>query len=73
MEQKSPEQAEQQEVEERSAPTGKVVYKTILNEGETELQRPSSALFWSGIAAGLSMGFSMVAEGLLRAYLPEAP
>ncbi len=73
MEQKSPEQAEQQEVEERGAPTGKVIYKTILDEGETELKRPSSALFWSGIAAGLSMGFSMVAEGLLRAYLPDAP
>ncbi|MFN2578358.1 MAG: formate/nitrite transporter family protein, partial [Pyrinomonadaceae bacterium] len=28
--------------------------------------------FWSGLAAGLSMGFSMIAEGLLHAYLPDA-
>ncbi|HEX8522169.1 MAG TPA: formate/nitrite transporter family protein [Tepidisphaeraceae bacterium] len=61
-----------QEAEERSAPTGKVVYKAILHEGEEELERPSSALFWSGLAAGLSMGFSLVAEGLLKYYLPHA-
>jgi formate/nitrite transporter FocA (FNT family) len=60
------------EAEERSSPSGKVVYKAILGEGEDELERPSSALFWSGLAAGLSMGFSLVAEGLLRAKLPEA-
>ena len=65
--------AEQQEAEHRGAPTGRVIYKTILQEGEDELSRPSSALFWSGLAAGLSMGFSMIAEGLLRAYLPDAP
>src|SRR3712207_4167985 len=65
--------SEQKEAEERSAPSGKVVYQAIMKEGEGELKRPSSALFWSGLAAGLSMGFSMIAEGLLHAYLPEAP
>jgi formate-nitrite transporter family protein len=65
--------AEHQEAEERSAPSGKIVYKAILKEGEEELARPSSALFWSGLAAGLSMGFSMIAEGLLHAHLPDAP
>ena len=64
--------AEQQEAEHRGAPTGRVIYKTILQEGEDELSRPSSALFWSGLAAGLSMGFSMIAEGLLSTYLPDA-
>jgi formate/nitrite transporter FocA (FNT family) len=28
---------------------------------------------WSGLAAGLSMGFSLVVEGLLRHHLPDAP
>jgi formate/nitrite transporter FocA (FNT family) len=73
MKQKAEQVAEQEEVEERSAPTGKVIYKTILQEGEGELSRPSSALFWSGLAAGLSMGFSMMAEGLLDAALPDEP
>src|SRR5690349_23601617 len=69
-----PEQRKQDEESERlSAPSGKIVYKAILKEGEEELSRPSSALFWSGLAAGLSMGFSMIAEGLLATYLPDAP
>jgi formate-nitrite transporter family protein len=60
------------EAEERSSPSGKIVYQAILKEGEEELDRSTAALFWSGLAAGLSMGFSMVAEGLLRHYLPDA-
>src|SRR4051812_28094883 len=63
----------EEEAEERSSPSGKIVYKAILKEADDELERPSSALFWSGLAAGLSMGFSLVGEGLLRAYLPDAP
>jgi formate/nitrite transporter FocA (FNT family) len=65
-------EGEQQEVEDRAAPSGRVVYKAILKEGEGELERASSALFWSGLAAGLSMGFSLVAEGMLATYLPDA-
>ena len=74
--QRQPEQkkeTEQKEVQERSSPSGKIVYKAVLKEGEEELDRSSSALFWSGLAAGLSMGFSMIAEGLLTAFLPDAP
>jgi formate/nitrite transporter FocA (FNT family) len=63
--------AEQQEAHERSSPSGKIVYKAILKEGEEELERSSSALFWSGLAAGMSMGFSMIAEGLLTSRLPD--
>src|SRR4051812_33278822 len=64
-------QETEDEAAERSAPSGKVVYKAILKEAEDELERPSAALFWSGLAAGLSMGFSLAAEGLLRTRLPE--
>jgi formate/nitrite transporter FocA (FNT family) len=68
-EQKSYEAAE---AERRTAPSGRIVYKTILNEGKEELERSSSALFWSGLAAGLSMGFSMIAQAFLSSYLPDA-
>src|SRR3569623_713904 len=61
-----------EEVEERSSPRGKIVYVAILKEGEDERERPSSALVWSGLAAGLSMGFSFLGVGLLRARLPHA-
>ncbi len=48
-----------------------VVDEAIRREGDKELARPSSALAFSGLAAGLSMGFSLIAEGLLRAHLPD--
>ena len=65
-------QEQEEEAKDRVAPSGVVVYKTILKEGQDELDRSSSALFWSGLAAGLSMSFSMIGEGLLKAYLPDA-
>lgn len=49
------------------------VFDIIRREGDKELVRHFHALFWSGIAAGLSIGFSVVAEALLAAHLPDAP
>jgi formate/nitrite transporter FocA (FNT family) len=63
---------EREDVERRSSPRTEVVYEAIREEGENELARSSSTLAWDGLAAGLSMGFSLVAEGLLRARLPDA-
>src|SRR4051812_45631588 len=63
--------AEEQEAEERSAPPGSVIYRAITREGEDELSRNTVGLLWSGLAAGLSMGFSLMTEGLLRAHLPD--
>ncbi|HEX8500376.1 MAG TPA: formate/nitrite transporter family protein [Pyrinomonadaceae bacterium] len=63
---------EQRDVERRSAPRTEVVYEAVREEGEGELRRAAPALAWDGLAAGLTMGFSLVAEGLLRAHLPEA-
>jgi formate/nitrite transporter FocA (FNT family) len=60
----------EEEIVERTSPPGKVVYEAIYREGEHELERCSRALAWSGLAAGLSMGFSFLMEGLLRDYLP---
>jgi formate-nitrite transporter family protein len=51
----------------------KSTYEVIRREGTQELARPSGALFWSGLAAGSSMGFSFLAEALLRSHLPDAP
>jgi formate/nitrite transporter FocA (FNT family) len=64
--------AEQEEAEERSAPTPSVVWQAIYAEGRDELARGWRQLAWSALAAGLSMGFSLITEGLLRRYLPEA-
>ena len=64
---------EEKEAEERSAPSGKIIYKAIVAEGNEELKRSSAGLFWSGLAAGLSMSFSMIGQGLLMHYLPDEP
>ncbi|HST51581.1 MAG TPA: formate/nitrite transporter family protein [Pyrinomonadaceae bacterium] len=64
---------EREDVERKSAPRTEVVYETIRGEGEHELKRSPATLAWDGLAAGLSMGFSLVAEGLLRSHLPDAP
>jgi len=63
---------EEGEAEERKHPRAQVLYEAIRREGEHELERPLAALAWSGVAAGLSMGFSFVAMGLLQARLPHA-
>ena len=65
--------AEKKQVEERVAVGVNVVYEAIRREGEVELIRPVAALAWSALAAGLSMGFSFIAEALLKAHLPDAP
>jgi formate-nitrite transporter family protein len=64
---------EQKEAQEKSSVTVRVVHDAVRREGEEELERSSSALAWSGLAAGLSMGFSLMAEGLLRSKLPDMP
>jgi formate-nitrite transporter family protein len=48
------------------------VFDIIRREGDKELLRRFPALWWSGIAAGLSIGFSVVAKAILAAHLPEA-
>jgi formate/nitrite transporter FocA (FNT family) len=63
---------QQQEAEDRTSISAVVVHEAIRKDGDEELQRPISALAWSGLAAGLSMGFSFIVEGLLEAYLPDA-
>jgi len=48
-----------------------VVYEIIQREGVGELARGFSALWWSGVAAGIAIGFSVVSEALLAAHLPD--
>lgn len=64
---------QQQEAEERTSVSATVVHEAIRKDGEEELNRPMSALAWSGLAAGMSMGFSLVTQALFRSHLPDAP
>jgi formate/nitrite transporter FocA (FNT family) len=64
---------QKREVEEQSRPNAALIHETIRAEGESELERGAWALVCSALAAGLSIGFSMVGEGELYAQLPAGP
>lgn len=61
------------------APTGNAtagaapaeIHEVIRREGESDLARHSGAVALSGLAAGLSMGFSFLGMALIRAALPD--
>ena len=56
------------------APMGAIViHEIVRDQGEEELERSFSGLAWSGIAAGLSIGFSFLAQATLQARLPDTP
>src|SRR5438067_4801216 len=58
-------------IEERSTPRTPVIYDVVRRYGAEEMARPATSLWWSGLAAGLSMSFSLLAEAILRLHLPE--
>lgn len=61
---------QRREVDAQSRPNAALIHETIRAEGESELERTWWALGLSGLAAGLSIGFSMVLQGELRAVIP---
>lgn len=65
--------AELEQAQEHAPLKAKVIHEIIREEGESELKRGVGALWWSGLAAGLSMGFSFLTQALLHANLPDAP
>ncbi len=65
--------AEKTQAAEHSAPQAVVIHEILRKEGEAELARRPGAVFWSGLAAGLSMGFSFLALALIQSGLPDGP
>jgi formate/nitrite transporter FocA (FNT family) len=47
------------------------IYENVRIAAEEELHRPSIALWWSAIAAGLTIGFSFFAAAYLATLVPE--
>ena len=70
----SPQQRDRREarqIEERSEPRTPIIYEIVRKRGEEEMARPATSLWWSGIAAGLSMSFSLLTQAILLTHLPE--
>ena len=49
------------------------IHEHIRQDGEKELERDAMALLWSAIAAGLSMGASLLAKGIFHVELEGVP
>lgn len=49
------------------------IHEHIRQDGEKEMERDAMALLWSAIAAGLSMGASLVAKGIFHVELAGVP
>ncbi|MBC3373505.1 formate/nitrite transporter family protein [Pseudomonas sp. SWRI92] len=62
---------EQHEVDRNQPPRAAVLHEIIRTQGNQELERSVAALWWSALAAGLTMGLSLMAMGLLNSRLPD--
>lgn len=60
---------EHRDVQEKSPPRAAVLHEVIRHSGEEELKRSFAALAWSSLAAGMTMGFSLLARGVLQRHL----
>ena len=63
---------EVEDIEERARLRTPVIYEIVRREGQTEMERPLFSLWWSGVAAGVSISFSLLAEAVLHMHLPAA-
>ncbi|EKS1845788.1 formate/nitrite transporter family protein [Cronobacter muytjensii] len=62
------------EVDEEALPSrAMAIHEHIRQDGEKEMERDAMALFWSAIAAGLSMGASLLAKGIFHVHLEGIP
>jgi formate/nitrite transporter FocA (FNT family) len=66
-------EGEIEEVSDLSTPRTPVIYEVVRRLGEEEMERPATSLWWSGVAAGLSISFSLLAQAILQTHLPDAP
>lgn len=62
---------EQHDVDKSQPPRAAVLHEIIRTQGDQELERSVAALWWSALAAGLTMGLSLMAMGLLNSRLPQ--
>lgn len=62
---------ERRKVEKSQPPRALVLHEVIRLQGNHELERTLAALWWSALAAGLTIGLSLMAMGLFRARLPD--
>ncbi len=59
------------EIKSQSRPNAALIHETIRAEGESELERRWWAILLSGLAAGLSISFSLMVQGEFHAFITD--
>jgi formate/nitrite transporter FocA (FNT family) len=62
---------EESTIREQMPSRAPVLFEIIRRNGQEEIERPMESLWWSGLVAGLSIGFSVLTPAMLRRYLPQ--
>jgi formate/nitrite transporter FocA (FNT family) len=57
-------------VEVHRRPSAGKIFEVVRRDGEEEMARPATSLAFSGLAAGLAIGFSVVTEAVMTTLLP---
>ncbi len=60
------------DVEDLKAANARELHRAVSEEGVAEMNRSTRALFWSGLAGGLAITASLIAEGSLASRLPPS-
>jgi formate/nitrite transporter FocA (FNT family) len=63
---------EAEDIAERSSPRTPVIYEIVRKLGDEEMARPAASLWWSGVTAGLSISFSLLAQAILHMHLSHS-
>ena len=61
------------DVEELKAANARQLHRAVREEGQEELDRPTGSLFWSGLAGGLAITASLIAEAAIAAHTAPGP
>ncbi|WP_031363205.1 formate/nitrite transporter family protein [Caballeronia sordidicola] len=64
---------EQKQAAQHASPRALVIHEVVREEGEAAMERTAGALIMSALAAGLSMGFSFLAQAVIESALPDTP
>ncbi|OOY05345.1 transporter (formate/nitrite transporter family protein) [Thioclava sp. F28-4] len=65
------ERHEKRSVMQASRLSARLIYAVIRHDGDEELNRPLISLVWSGLAAGILISLSVIAQASLHARLPD--
>ena len=68
-----PTRSERRDIEQNQGLSAVSVYGIIHRSGTEELSRPLMSLWWSGVAAGMGISSSVLAEGILHGIYEDHP